>query len=447
MIHHLRRAGWASCALGAILCLRTPLATAAEEAPASGGPGDGAVINVLAKGADPMGRVDSSAAIQAAINDACARDASNLRGSIYIPAGRYKISQTININCSGISIGGTGKGNTTLFPDHEGDVIFVNNTTNQPHIYAANLHDFQIYRTDNPKSGAGIHFRKIAGGTIDHVAISGEFTGVEIESSISLFFNDVNAGGDNTTPGSRLWWIHKASESDENPSENFIVNTNSRALHKGSYTYGFFIQDTDGLAVSNYHIGFTSGPALNVKSQYANDVVFGLTFSNGAFDEAQYCVYSTATPDEKGGRGAWNFNGMLCEISGLDGFYNDDPRLAEVTAVGSQYFLNGRHGVNLLAGTTFKLGQSIFRANNFLNAGGDHVALSGNVMDVNLDGSSFIRRDGPHAVDYNVSLSGSVDQISILGVKYAGAAKGDLDLKTAGGHIAHSVLFSDRADK
>jgi hypothetical protein len=431
--------------IGTLLYLVQPVVFAQEPSSQSGS-NVTSILNLMVKGADPTGRADSTSALQDAIDEACSRETSNIRGTIYLPAGRYKITRTININCNGISIGGTGKGNTTLLPENEGDLFFVNNLTKQPHIYAANFHDFEIYRVDNPKAGAGIHFRKVAGATVDHVAVSGEFTGIEIESSIGLFFSDVSAGGDNTTPGARLWWIHRASDADENPSENFITNTNSRSLHRNSYTYGFFVQDTDGLSVSNYHIGFTSGPALYIKSQYPEDVIFGLTFSNGAFDEAQYCIYSTSAPNENGGRGAWNFNGMLCELSTLDGLYNDAPHLADVTAVGSQFFLNGRHGINLVAGSTFKLGQSVFKGNNFLNAGGSHAVLAGNVVDVTLDGSSFVRENGPHPVEYNVKLSDSVDEVSVLGARYIGAARGDLDMRTTGTHLALSPLFSDHVE-
>ncbi|MDG3442651.1 glycosyl hydrolase family 28-related protein [Nitrospirillum amazonense] len=425
--------------LTALFFSTSPVARAADASAASG-------LNVLAFGADPTGRIDSTSAIKQAIESACSRNSVETPGIISVPSGSYKISGVITINCSNITITGAGKGNTTFFPTHAGDVFFAENLGPGPHLYSINFRDFQIYRTDNPPSGSGIHYRKVAGGTIDHVAVVGEFSGIEIESSISLFFSDIDPGGDNTTPLSRLWWVHRAGPNEENPSENFIVNSNSRALHRGSYTYGLLLQDTDGFNMANYHLGFTKGPALEIKAQYPTDIVVGLTFSNGGFDEAQYCIHSTRAPGDTGAREAWNFNGVLCELSDLDGFHNDDPRLINVTAVGSAFFLNGRHGVNLSAGSGFKLGQSIFNANNRENRGGSHVVLSGTVTDVNLDGCSFVRNNGRNPVDYDVILADQADQISVQTSKHAGAAKGDIDNRTGGRHIALSALYSERAE-
>ncbi|MEA1649020.1 glycosyl hydrolase family 28-related protein [Nitrospirillum sp. BR 11164] len=402
-------------------------------------------LNVLEFGADPAGKQDSATPIEAAISAACAKSKAVSPRTIHIPPGSYSISHTINISCDDLSIEGSGKGVTTLFPTSSGDVFFVKNNEKSPRLYSVNFRDFQIYRTDDPKSGAGIHYLNVVGGNIDHISVAGQYIGIEIESSLSLYFNDVNPGGNNKSEGSRLWWVHRSGPDGDNPSENFVVNTNSRAQQRGTYTYGILIQDTDGFNMANYHVGFTKGPALEVKSQYPGDVAVGLTFSNGGFDEAQYCIHSTRAPGDTGNRGAWSFNGVLCELSDLDGFYNDDPRLTNVIAIGSAFFLNGRHGLNLSAGSGFKLGQSIFSANNRENHGGDHVMLSGTVTDVNLDGSSFVRSDGRNPVDYDVVLADRADQISVQDVKHAGATKGDIDSHGSGQYIALSAVYSGRS--
>ena len=53
-------------------------------------------VNVVLFGADPTGAVDSTTAIQAACNKG---------GTVFFPAGTYKISGTINLNLSGVYVG------------------------------------------------------------------------------------------------------------------------------------------------------------------------------------------------------------------------------------------------------------------------------------------------------------------------------------------------------
>lgn len=58
----------------------------------------GAYVNVLDKGADPTGVADSTSAIQAAINEAANRPNSGVSATVHLPAGTYKITNTLNIN-------------------------------------------------------------------------------------------------------------------------------------------------------------------------------------------------------------------------------------------------------------------------------------------------------------------------------------------------------------
>lgn len=56
------------------------------------------VVSVLDFGADPTGVSDSTAAIQAAVNFAAARPSNGNTAVVVLPAGTYKITDTININ-------------------------------------------------------------------------------------------------------------------------------------------------------------------------------------------------------------------------------------------------------------------------------------------------------------------------------------------------------------
>lgn len=74
----------------------------------------GAVVNVLDFGADPTGVADSTAAIQAAINSlaptsSAVTPANAGGGTVYIPAGRFRITDTLLIGY-GITLMGDGAG-------------------------------------------------------------------------------------------------------------------------------------------------------------------------------------------------------------------------------------------------------------------------------------------------------------------------------------------------
>jgi hypothetical protein len=58
----------------------------------------GAYVNVLDKGADPTGVADSTTAIQNAIDDAITRPSAGNSASVYLPAGTYKITDTLTVN-------------------------------------------------------------------------------------------------------------------------------------------------------------------------------------------------------------------------------------------------------------------------------------------------------------------------------------------------------------
>lgn len=72
---------------------------------------DGAMVNVLDYGADPTGTDDSTAAIQAAI------DAAN-GGTVYIPAGTYITSDTLECTTIGASVVGDSAGVSIISATH-----------------------------------------------------------------------------------------------------------------------------------------------------------------------------------------------------------------------------------------------------------------------------------------------------------------------------------------
>ena len=71
----------------------------------------GTVVNVLDYGADPTGSTDSQPAIQAAIDSLSTTSSASATGggTVYIPAGKFKINSTLKIGY-GITLLGNGAG-------------------------------------------------------------------------------------------------------------------------------------------------------------------------------------------------------------------------------------------------------------------------------------------------------------------------------------------------
>jgi hypothetical protein len=402
---------------------------------------DTSCVNPVGFGADPSGTRDSTEAIRAAIRSASRVFGSLAPGVVCLPAGRFKTTSTIAITSDDVTIQGAGYFATVLVPAGDyGDVFYVAKAKPAPFLFGANFANLRIYTTANPTHGAGIHFNQANSSTITHVQVDGMFGAYDIESSLHLFFDGANSVGNNSNAGSYGYRFHRFTGKSVNPSENFVENVNVRGLSGQSISYALIINDSDGVQFSNFHFGWSSGAAVLLQPQYSNDVIFGIVFGNGGFDNSRYDVYATDIPGYTGSMRLWSFAGTIFETASVDGFYADTPALSDVIAVGDQFTLCGRHGINIGAGSRFKFAQSIFTANNRSGTGGNHVNLAGTVQDVNVDGASYSTATSKHAVISNIAISDSADWISGQAQSFSGAAGPDIRVESTGKAIKITTL-------
>jgi hypothetical protein len=419
------------------LALHGTACAAAEAAAPLGAP----CVNPVAYGADPTGAGDSTKAIATAIRNAAWSPGSSAPGMVCLPAGHFKTTATIPVATDNVTIQGAGYFGTLLVPVGDyGDVFYVAKAKPTPFIFGVNFANLRIYTTGNPTHGAGIHFNQANSSTITHVQVDGMFGAYDIESSLHLFFDGANSVGNNSNSGSYGYRFHRANNQAVNPSEDFVENVNVRGLSGQSISYALIVNDSDGIQFSNFHFGWSSGAAVLLQSQFPNDVIFGMYFGNGVFDNSRYDVYATSIPGYTGSMRLWNFTGTVFETASLDGFYADAPALSDVIAIGDHFTLCGRHGVNISAGTRFKFGQSIFTANNRSGGDGNHVNLAGTVRDVNVDGASYSTAMSKHAVTSNIAISGSADQISAQAQSFSGAAGRDITMESIGRAVEITTL-------
>ena len=110
----------------------------------------GAFINVLDMGADSTGVADSTAAIQSAIDTAIARPSDGTSSTVYLPAGTYKITDTLSINKDVRFVGDGGDATIiNLTVDTAKEAIRVEPAT-AGYIWFAELEGFRV----NCKAGA-----------------------------------------------------------------------------------------------------------------------------------------------------------------------------------------------------------------------------------------------------------------------------------------------------
>ena len=122
----------------------------------------GAVVNVLDFGADPTGATDSKAAIQAAIDSLSTTSSASATGggTVYIPAGKFKITSTLKIGY-GITLLGNGAGGYPF--------IGVNSQMSQIYVdFGATVNQWAIdSATYMTAGGAAVAYNAFVNGAID----------------------------------------------------------------------------------------------------------------------------------------------------------------------------------------------------------------------------------------------------------------------------------------
>lgn len=240
-------------------------------------------INVIGYGADPTGTVDSTSAIQAALNAVPANG-----GTVYFPDGIYLISATLNPTVTGTSLVGAGWGAQIRY---DGSVVpaaigMADTTTRR-----VNVRWMRISQTNASHLGTAIEASYFTNGAIEHVLIDGGGTsgvapliGVSFNSA-TTFYNVVsesriNCGGANSI-GVRFDTAANSNVvrncrilPDASVSSSIGVYVNSRAIELDHVD----IESSAGTGVS---IGAT-GHGCTLIAPYLEANGTNLAFASGA---------------------------------------------------------------------------------------------------------------------------------------------------------------------
>lgn len=237
----------------------------------------GAAFNVLDYGADPTGVADSAAAIQLALDEA-----SPVYGTVYFPAGDYKVASTLNA------------GNASIYGSESRQAAI--NYTGSSNLFGPIVSVYGIRFTGTGKTGTGIAFKIIDGyrTLIQNCQFDNIGTGIQISGSgqkiaDNLFTNcgvgvhvvkySPSAGNEPTTTftSEKNWyelcnkglWIDSTGAvagmiSCSSKDDIFQLNT-GYGLYLSSATFPFTLinpHTEQNSAGGNYAIGFDGGSTV-----------------------------------------------------------------------------------------------------------------------------------------------------------------------------------------
>ncbi|MCF6175229.1 MAG: hypothetical protein L3J71_05650 [Victivallaceae bacterium] len=128
-------------------------------------------VSVLWFGAYPNGSVDCTAAFKAAIA------AVGEQGQLYIPTGRYKITDTLTIPYNGFSVTGDGKdASNVIFSPTQNSVLFLMKKTGTT-LFNNRFANLRISSTDTQYRKTAIEVEDVSSFTIENVYVGLEWIG------------------------------------------------------------------------------------------------------------------------------------------------------------------------------------------------------------------------------------------------------------------------------
>lgn len=264
--------------------------------------------DVVAYGADPTGTSDCVTAVQAAIDAAEAASG----GCVFFPPGTYRFNSGLTITTSNVTLMGSGRGSTLLFPyQTTGDFLYINGATV---LQRDSLRDLTIYSQAEATSGALVHFDRCNHARMSNVELAAYFGGLHLESVAHSDFTNVDLTSDanftSAKVGSYLLKISKHA-SGVNPSELHFTNCDWRGQDGNNHLYyAVLITALDGAFFTNVHAGFCRY-AFYLAPEGDTTQLSGVSLSNFFLDGVQNWGLLAIEPSASytGVFGAHVFNG------------------------------------------------------------------------------------------------------------------------------------------
>lgn len=330
-------------------------------------------VDVKDFGATGNGSTDDTAAIQAAINSL-----SSTGGTVYLPAGTYKVSSTLSWSYNNITLAGAGKGATTISTYiASSDIISISAAAR------GGVRDLAILANTTQTSGAGIHFTNCDNVRATNILVGYNlYTGIQIDGGGAEFENYV----DNFEISTCTFGIVIGATGAQ-PQDVFI----STGVIGSCSNSGILIYQGSGIYINTVDI-ISSGK--------------GLTTYPGSSQNVSNCFFDT----------------VLCDTSTTTGwaFFSNSGRIEQISMVNCWGSTNGNYGMEL-ASQCNAFAITNFRAINnqqtgiYIDGSTNIGLVNCQVMSNSMQGSAL----------YNgLSIDGSSSDITVIGGKYGSGWEG-----------------------
>ena len=389
-----------------------------------------------AGGADPSDVRDSTAAIQAAANQACVLATAATPGVVWLPGGTYQVNGTVTVTCNHVLFQGASYGGTNILSTGTGDVFFISGSGTGWTTSDISFDSISGFRTDNVASGVFIHYKHNQESRITNVKAKGWFGDIQFESVGNVMVSNVFFGGGNTTPGSFIMKADRALSADFNNSTIQCVNcTITGSTPNAGYTNALVINNSDGIWFSGGHIGFTSGAALLAKPGFVSDAIDNVHFSNVDFDSSGNCMDFETITSFTGAYNSIDIKGGTCELSTGDGVVLNATSLTGFHYTDFHDILNGGRGALINSGANIEM-HGIFNGN-------ETAQTTNTEADLDIEGGSHIDADNSiftNALSSSVQaknhivVAGSADYVHASNEDFIGVGTTDLSVTTSGYH-------------
>lgn len=383
-------------------------------------------------GASPSNSgAQNTTAFRAAVTAACAVGNS----VVEVGSGSYTVDLTSATpfdlaTCFGVSLRGNGSTSTLFATSGSHDFIHAGGTVG-PYYQPGDISGFRAYNTGNPASGAGIHLDTVQLMTVRDTNVSGFFINYWLQSNLSVMVSNIMSSGDDTASGASLFVVEK-SASGYPTSEIFLTNANLRSTTRGTYTYALNVKHSDGLYVTNSHIGFTSGAAVHLAPVGTTDIVGGISISNTLLDEA-----GTGLDCAQPGGYANAISGVYLFNVGSNAMTNDGLTLSSCSTLrnvqiqGGLYAASGGRGITITSGSNYTLASINFSQNNQSSGGSPNLYIGGTASHIAETASSF---DGSStSMPNHISIADSADYVAIGTNDYGGSVASDAVIRSSTG--------------
>lgn len=243
--------------------------------------------------------------------DGTTDDTSNLQTcldthtNIYIPAGDYKTTSTLNISTENTKIKGNGRG-TRIQPNFDGDHIKVSNSSG--YLYGITIEHLKIAPTVNLTTGASLVIDGCRHLNLEDIEIDDAFVGLKVASGQQVTINDVlvlyesNNGG--LITGRKFLELTSSTNpniTSEHNGDVLISNFNGRCGSSNYCEIGVYINSSDGIWFNNFHIGNCVDANMQIDANTTTKVT-GVLATNGWFDlgDATGLLITGSTPTVTG---------------------------------------------------------------------------------------------------------------------------------------------------